>query len=47
MEGEIGITQGITDELHSSDMQGNQVGGEICVTECIIDELDCWDIERD
>ena len=28
MEGESGVTRSITDELHSSDIQGDQMEGE-------------------
>ena len=34
-------------ELHSSDIQGDQMEGESGVTGSIIDELHCWDIQRD
>ena len=33
------------DELHSWDIQGDQMQGECGVTRSIIDELDSWDIE--
>ena len=33
------------DELHSSDIQGNQMEGELGVTKSIIDELRYWDIQ--
>ena len=39
MEGESGFTRSIIDDLHSLDTQGNQMGGEGCVTRIIIDEL--------
>ena len=39
MEVEIGVTQSIIDELHSSDIQGDQLEGESGVTRSIIDEL--------
>ena len=32
MEGESDVTQSIIDELHSSDIQGDQVEYESCVT---------------
>ena len=32
MEGEIGVTRSIMDELHSWDIQGDQLEGEIGVT---------------
>ena len=34
-------------ELHFSDIQGDQMEGESGVTQSIIDELDCWNIQRD
>ena len=46
MEGESGVTQSIIDELHSSDIQGDQMEGESGVTRSIIDELHFWDIQR-
>ena len=39
MEGANGVTRSIIDELHSSDIQGDQVEGESGVTRSIIDEL--------
>ena len=47
MEGEIGVTRSINDELHSSDIQGDQVESESCVTESIIYKLHSSDIQRD
>ena len=44
MEGESGITRSIIDELHSSDIQGDQREGESGVTRSIIDELHSSDI---
>ena len=44
MEGESGFTPSIIDELHSSDIQGNQMEGESGVTPRIIDELHSLDI---
>ena len=35
------------EELHSSDIQGDQRKGESCVTRIIIDELHSWDIQGD
>ena len=35
------------DELHFSDIQGDQIEGESCVTRSIIDELHSSDIQRD
>ena len=39
MEGESGVTRSIINELHSWDIQGDQVVGESAVTRSIIDEL--------
>ena len=39
MEGESCVTRSIIDELHSSDIQGDQMEGEGGVTRSIIDEL--------
>ena len=39
MEGESGVTRSIIDELHSSDIKGDQMEGESGVTRSIIDEL--------
>ena len=39
MEDEGGVTQSNIDELHSSDIQGDQMEGESAVTPSIIDEL--------
>ena len=39
MEGESGVTGTIIDELHSWDIQGDQIKGEGDVTRSIIDEL--------
>ena len=39
MEGESGITRTIIDELHSSDMQGDQREGESGVTRSMIDDF--------
>ena len=36
MEGESGVTQSIIDELHSSDIEGDQIEGESGVTRSII-----------
>ena len=44
MEGEIGVTRSIIDELHSWDVQGDQMEGEGDVTRSIIDELHSSDI---
>ena len=47
MEGESGVTQGIIDELHSSDIQGDQMAGESGVTRSLIDELHSSDMQGD
>ena len=39
MEGESGVTRSIINELHSSDMQRDQMEGESGVTRSIIDEF--------
>ena len=39
MEGERGGTRSIIDELHSSDIQGDQMEDESRVTRSIIDEI--------
>ena len=39
MEGERGVNRSIIDELHSSDIQKDQMVGESIVTRNIIDEL--------
>ena len=39
MESESGVTGTIIDELHSWDIQGDQIEGEGDVTRSIIDEL--------
>ena len=44
MEGESGVTRSVIDELHSSDIQGDQMEGECGVTGKIIDELHSPDI---
>ena len=44
MEGENGITRSIVDEIHSSDIHGDQREGESGVTRSINDELHCSDI---
>ena len=47
MEGESGATRSITDELHSSDIKGDQVESKSGITRSIIDELHSSDIQRD
>ena len=44
MEGESGVTRSISDELHSWDIEGDQMEGESGLTQSIIDELPAWDI---
>ena len=44
MEGESGVTRKMMDELHSSDIQGDQMEGESGVTQSIIDVLHSVDI---
>ena len=39
MEGDSSVTRGIIDELHFSDIQGDQMVGENIFTRSIIDEL--------
>ena len=45
MEGESGVTRSIIDELHSSDIQRDQMLSESDVTRRIIEEVYSWDIE--
>ena len=47
MQGESGVTQSITEESRSWDIQGDQIEGEGDVTRNIIDELQPRDIQRD
>ena len=44
MEDESGVSRSIIDQLHSSDIQGDEMEGENCVTRRIIDELHSWGI---
>ena len=39
MEDESGVSRSIIDELHSSDIQGDQMEGESGIPRSIIDEL--------
>ena len=39
MEGESGVTRSIIDEIHSLDIQGDQMEGESGLTRSIIDEV--------
>ena len=45
MEGESGVPRSITDELHSWDIQRDQMLSESDVTRRIIEEVYSWDIE--
>ena len=47
MEEESGVTPSIIHELHSSDIQPDQMESESGVTRSIIDELNSWDIQGD
>ena len=47
MEGESYVRRSIIDELHSSDIQGDQTECESGFTQSITDEYHSWDIERD
>ena len=39
MEGASGVNRNIIDELHSSDIEGDQMDGESGATRSVIDEL--------
>ena len=47
MEGESCVARSIIDELHSSDIQGDQIESGNGVTLSIIDELHSWAIQGD
>ena len=47
MEGERCVNLSIIDEIHSGDIQGDQMVGESGVTQIIIDEIHYWDIQGD
>ena len=47
MEGERGVTGSIIDEIHSWDIQPDQMECESGVTRSIIEELHSLDIQRD
>ena len=47
MEGESGVMRSIIDELHSRDIQGDQMEGQSGVTRSIIDDVHSWDIQGD
>ena len=42
MESESGVTSSIINELHSSDIEGDQTEGESGFTRSIIDQLHSW-----
>ena len=44
MEGEGDVTRGIIDELHSSDLKGDEIEGENGVMRSITDEVHSSDI---
>ena len=44
MQDKSGVTQSIIDELHSPDMQGDEMESESGVTRSVIDEIHSWDI---
>ena len=46
MEGESGVTRSIINELHSSDIQRDQMEGESGITQSINDELHSSDNRR-
>ena len=47
MVGDGGFSRSIIDELHSSDIQRDEIEGKSGVTRIIIDELHCSDMQRD
>ena len=47
MEGESGVTSSMSDELHSWDIQRDQMESENGVTRSVIDELRSSDIQGD
>ena len=47
MEGESVVTRSNIDELHSLDIQRDQMEGDSVVTQSIIDELHSSDIQGD
>ena len=49
MEGESGVTRSIIDEVHFSDIEGDQMEGESGDTRNIIDKLNSnsWDVQED
>ena len=47
MEGESGVTRSIINELHSSDIEGDQMECESAVTQSVMDELLSSSIQGD
>ena len=47
MKGESGVTRSIIDELHSSDIEADQIEVESGFTRSIIDEVHSPDIQGD
>ena len=47
MEAESGVTRSIIDELHTWNIQGDQMKGESGVTRSINDEFHSWYIQGD
>ena len=47
MERESGVTRSLINEVHSSDIQGDQMEGEDGVSRSIIDELHSSDMQGD
>ena len=45
MEGESGFTRNTIDELHSSDIQGDQMAVGSCVTRGFVDKIQSSDIQ--
>ena len=45
MEGESDVTRSIIAEIHSSNIQGEQMEGQSGCTRSIIDELHSWEIQ--
>ena len=46
MKGESGVTRSIIDQLHSWDIQRDEMESESCATRSIIDELHSLDIQE-
>ena len=47
MYGESGVSPSIIHELHSWDIQGDEIAGESVVARSIIHELHSWDLQGD